>query len=65
MSNLIDEFFNLQGPCPDKIPNCQKLREQYQADLHQNQGTNCKNCDITKVQFKYMQIVWNIFMDSL
>ena len=65
MSNLINEFFALDQPCPDKIPNCQQLREQYQQDLKTKQGTNCKSCDETKVRVKYMEIVWQAFMGSL
>jgi len=65
MSNLIDEFFDLDQPCPEKIPNCQQLREQYQGELKKLQETNCKSCDITKIKVKYMESVWNAFMDNL
>ena len=65
MSNLINEFFALDQPCPDKIPNCLQLREQYQEDLAKIKSTNCRSCDITRVEVKYMEIVWKAFMASL
>jgi hypothetical protein len=65
MSNLIEEFFNFNGPCPDKVPNCQQLREQYQKDIETKRATNCKTCDETRIKVKYMQIVWDAFMASL
>jgi hypothetical protein len=65
MSNLINEFFDLNQPCPDKIPNCQQLREQYQGELRVKRNTGCKSCDETKVRVKYMEIVWQSFMNSL
>jgi hypothetical protein len=65
MSNLIEEFFDFNGPCPEKVPNCQELREQYQDDIKKMRVTNCTACDTTRVKVKYMEIVWNAFMESL
>jgi hypothetical protein len=65
MSNLIEEFFALEQPCPDKIPNCQQLRDEYQQDIIRIKNAACRPCDETKVKVKYMEIVWQAFMTSL
>jgi hypothetical protein len=65
MSNLINEFFDFNGPCPDNIPNCQGLREQYQKDIQTVRNANCRPCAETKIKVKYMEIVWNAFMETL
>lgn len=65
MSNLIEEFFDSNQPCPDKVPNCQELRKQYQHDIQLAQSNNCIPCAITKIKVKYMEIVWKAFIDSL
>jgi len=65
MSNLIQEFFDLERSCPDKIPDCQRLREQYQAEIKAVRDKGCKSCAESKIKVKYMEIVWNAFMDAL
>lgn len=65
MSNLIKEFFDFDQPCPDKIPNCQELREQYQKDIKLIRDYGCRPCAETKIKVKYMEIVWRSFMNSL
>ena len=65
MSNLISEFFDLTRPCPDRVPNCQQLREQYQKDIQLMRDYGCRPCAETKIKVKYMEIVWKAFMDSL
>jgi len=65
MSNLINEFFSLDQPCPEKVPNCVNLREQYLTELQTARSASCQHCDETKIKVKYMEIVWNAFIDSL
>jgi len=65
MSNLITEFFALEQPCPNKIPNCQQLREQYLTEIEEARVAKCQHCDETRIKVKYMEIVWNAFIDSL
>jgi hypothetical protein len=65
MSNLIDEFFNFNGPCPDRVPNCQQLREQYLRDILDLRNSNCKSCAEANIKASYMGKVWNAFMKSL
>ena len=65
MSNLIAEFFALEAPCPDKVPNCQALREQYKKDIQAVRNANCRPCAETRIRVAYMEIVWKAFMESL
>jgi len=65
MSNLISEFFDFNGPCPDNVPNCQELREQYQKDIQTVRDYGCRPCAETRIKVKYMEIVWNAFMATL
>jgi hypothetical protein len=65
VSNLISEFFNFNGPCPDKIPNCQQLREDYAREIEEKRASGCRSCEETRIKTKYMETVWNAFVDSL
>jgi hypothetical protein len=65
MSNLIEDFFNFNQPCPDTVPNCQELRNQYQKDIQLVRDYGCRPCAETRIRVKYMEIVWKAFMKSL
>jgi hypothetical protein len=65
MSNLIQEFFDFNIPCPKNVPNCEQLREQYQKDIQTVRNANCRPCAETRIRVAYMEIVWKAFMDSL
>jgi len=65
VSNLISEFFDFNGPCPDKIPNCQQLREEYTREIEEKRAAKCRSCEETRIKTKYMEIVWHAFIDSL
>jgi len=65
MSNLINEFFDLNKPCPDKIPNCQQLRDEYQKALDEKRASRCSACEELKIKTKYMEIAWNAFINTI
>lgn len=65
MSNLISEFFDFNQPCPDKVPDCQQLREKYTSDIQAARDAKCRSCAETQIKVKYMEIVWNAFVASL
>jgi len=64
-NNIIEEFFDFKQSCPDKIPNCRELREQYQKDVQTVRDAKCRPCAETRIRIRYMEIVWKAFMDSL
>jgi hypothetical protein len=65
VSNLISEFFDFNGPCPDKIPNCHQLRKEYTREIEEKRQAKCRSCEETRIKTKYMEIVWQAFIDSL
>ena len=51
-------FFDFEKPCPDYIPNCEKLREEYKKELetYLSQGY-CGGCVERSIKNKYTTFV--------
>lgn len=59
MSSPVD-FFNLDAPCPNDIPDCEALRENYKKELNDLQSIpGCSGCKINALKSKYMNIIVN------
>lgn len=58
-------FFNIETKCPNNIPNCEALREQYIRELNEMLPSGCSNCTVGKLKVKYLELIWKAFMDNL
>jgi hypothetical protein len=62
MLNLerIENFFNGDKPCPEDIPNCAQLRQEY-IDTFERIKTQggCSPCKIRGIRNHYIQIITN------
>jgi len=58
MEELQANFFNLEQPCPDKIPDCQRIRDEYTNELnkYKEQGI-CTGCIERSLRTKYATII--------
>jgi len=64
--SIYEEFFNLEGPCPESIENCVELRTQYQAELNKLvDNHNCNGCQAMNLKAEYQGKVWKAYMNSL
>jgi hypothetical protein len=64
--SIYDDFFNLEGPCPESIEDCEKLRVDYQAELNQlTYDNNCNGCQAINLKAEYQAKVWKAYMNSL
>jgi hypothetical protein len=64
--SIYEQFFNLEGPCPDSIEDCIKLRSEYQSELNNLQESgNCNGCQAINLKAEYQTKVWKAYMNSL
>lgn len=58
MEELQAKFFNLDQPCPEEIPDCQKLRDDYNMELkkYKDQGM-CSGCIERSLRNKYITFI--------
>jgi|688.fasta_scaffold00081_5 hypothetical protein len=59
-----NRFFNIEDSCPDNIPNCEALREQYKHELSEISVQGCTNCTMSKLKVKYLELIWQAFMNN-
>jgi len=52
--NILALFFDDTKPCPNEIPNCEQLREDYKKDLEKLNQTKCSQCAITNLKSRYI-----------
>lgn len=53
---IIARFFNTEE-CPEDIPNCEKVRADYERAVEDAGGKNCKGCQLNKIRNKYRAII--------
>jgi len=64
--SIYNEFFDLEGPCPESIKNCKELRAQYQTAINNlANDNNCNGCQAINLKAEYQTKVWKAYMDSL
>jgi hypothetical protein len=64
---IVEEFFNLERPCPSEIHLCEKVREAYKAELdklNSNPG-GCSQCAKNGLKSKYLESVWKEAITSI
>ena len=55
---VIQEFFNLDLPCPKEVPMCEKVREAYKAELDMPENQGCSECRKNNIKGKYLEAIW-------
>jgi hypothetical protein len=64
--SIYDDFFNLEGPCPESIEGCTELRSQYQTEVNKlTADNNCNGCQAINLKAEYQTKVWKAYMNSL
>jgi Zn-finger protein len=64
-SSIVLQFFNTDQPCPAEISFCTQLREKYLEEVNNATVRGCKKCHLTNIKSKYMQVVWQKYMEHV
>ena len=61
MEDIQLKFFNFDEPCPAEIPNCERIRQEYQKELdrYKEQGV-CSSCIERSLRNKYITIILSL-----
>lgn len=60
LPSMVLRFFEPKEDCPDEIPNCSQLREQYMSELNKiNNSNSCISCATTRLKSKYINLIIN------
>lgn len=63
---IIEEFFNLEAPCPSEIHMCDKLRLAYKEELDKVTALHgCSACAKNNVKSKFMETLWKEAITSI
>ena len=58
MESLQVDFFNFEKPCPEQIPNCQGLRDEYISEIKKYSNENvCNSCMERTIRNKYITFI--------
>lgn len=60
---LVVGKFLSNDDCPEEVPDCVALREQYNQELESKGGASCTACEKNKIKEKYRNVVLNIIKD--
>lgn len=53
----VEDFFNLDLPCPDFIKNCALLRNDYTVALQNLNATGCSECQKNALKMHFIRII--------
>jgi hypothetical protein len=54
----LEEFFNKNKPCPDKIENCEQLRNEFYEKIESlKTAGGCSACRLNKLKNHYIDII--------
>lgn len=65
VNEIIEEFFNLDKPCPSQIIECEQIRTKYKEDLDRLTKEGCSQCKKNGVKARYMEDVWKKAIEHL
>ena len=52
------DFFNFEISCPEEIPNCESLRQEYKTELEKYKSQNiCNACIERSLRNKYLTFI--------
>jgi hypothetical protein len=63
--SILIQFFDDDFPCPEQIPHCERLREEYKRELKKLSAAGCSQCQKTGLKSKYMEAIWTKNLSSL
>lgn len=67
MNVIIEEFFNLDLPCPKEVPMCEKVRAAYKEELDKlmSNPQGCSQCAKNGLKSRFMESVWKEAISSI
>jgi len=67
MNVIIEEFFNLDLPCPSEVPMCEKVRAAYKEELDKlmSDPQGCSQCAKNGLKSRFMENVWKEAISSI
>ena len=67
MNVIIEEFFNLDLPCPKEVPMCEKVRAAYKEELDKlmSDPQGCSQCAKNGLKSRFMESVWKEAISSI
>jgi hypothetical protein len=67
MNVIIEEFFNLDLPCPSEVPMCEKVRAAYKEELDKlmSNPQGCSQCAKNGLKSRFMESVWKEAISSI
>lgn len=67
MNVIIEEFFNLDLPCPGEVPMCEKVRAAYKEELDKlmSDPQGCSQCAKNGLKSRFMESVWKEAISSI
>ena len=67
MNVIIEEFFNLDIPCPSEVPMCAQVRAAYKEELDKltSNPQGCSQCAKNGLKSRFMESVWKEAISSI
>jgi len=67
MNVIIEEFFNLDLPCPGEVPMCEKVRAAYKEELDKlmSNPQGCSQCAKNGLKSRFMESAWKEAISSI
>jgi len=67
INTIVEEFFNLELPCPSEVPMCEKIRDAYRKELKklETNPSGCSQCQKNSLKGKFLEQVWKEAVTSI
>jgi len=65
ITEIIEDFFNFEKPCPPEVPMCEKVRQAYKNELEAPINQGCSQCRKNGIKNKYLEAVWKEAIQSI
>lgn len=65
IDTIVQDFFDLEKPCPSEIIECEQIRQRYKSELDTISAQGCTQCQKNSLKGKYMEDVWKKAIESL
>jgi len=67
VNTIVEEFFNLEHPCPCEVPMCEKIRNAYRDELKKLESNpgGCSQCQKNGVKTRFLEQVWKEAVTSI
>ena len=65
VNDIIEAFFNLEGPCPPQIIECDQIRSKYKEEVDKMTKEGCSQCKKNGIKARYLEQVWKQAIEAL